>query len=188
VAFPDRVETERLTLRRFTDDDQDAFAAIWADPCVRAALDPAGALDPAEVPERYARHLAHWREHGFGLWAAYERGDEEVAGWIGATHPGFVPELRDEVEIGWTLRRPYWGRGLATEGAAAAAAAALAHLRPGRLVSLITPANRRSIAVARRLGMRDAGGVRHGERGFELRVYALSAGAGGGPAAAGGAG
>jgi RimJ/RimL family protein N-acetyltransferase len=176
VAYPDRVDTERMVLRRFEEDDLDAFALIWSDPSVRAALDPAGAFDPAHAPERFRHVLDHWRDHGFGLWAAQEHGSREVAGWIGATHPDFVPELADEVEIGWTLRRPFWGRGLATEGAARAVDAAFASLEPGRLVSLITPDNRRSIAVAERLGMRAAGSARHGEHGFELCVYALSAG------------
>ena len=174
MQFPERVETPRLVLRRFGDDELDAFIAVWSDPSVRAALDPAGAADPAHAPERFRHHLEHWREYGFGLWAVEERPRGEVAGWIGPTHPTFVPELADEVEIGWTLRRPYWGRGLATEGAAAAVEAAVAHLEPERLVSLITPDNRRSIAVATRLGMREAGRVRHGELGFELCVYALS--------------
>jgi RimJ/RimL family protein N-acetyltransferase len=89
-----------------------------------------------------------------------------------------VPELAAEVEIGWSLRRPFWGRGLATEAAAAAVEAAFAHLAPRRVVSLIAPANRRSIAVAERLGMREDGRVRHGERGFELCVYELSGGGG----------
>jgi RimJ/RimL family protein N-acetyltransferase len=174
MAYPQRVETERLVLRRLDDADLDAFRAIWTDPAVLAALDPAGALDPGTVPERFAHHLGHWREHGFGLWAIEERAGGDPLGWAGATHPTFVPELAQEVEIGFALRRASWGRGLATEAAAAAVEAAFTHLELERVVSLITPDNRRSIAVAGRLGMREDGRVRHAERGFELCVYALS--------------
>jgi RimJ/RimL family protein N-acetyltransferase len=186
--LPERVETPRLVLRRFADDDLDAFVAVWSDPAVRAALDPAGAQDLEDAPKRFSRLLGHWREHGFGLWAVEERASGEMAGWVGATHPAFVPELAEEVEIGWTLRRSSWGRGFATEAAAAAVEAAMDHLEPERLVSLITPDNHRSIAVAQRLGMREDGRVRHGELGFELCVYALSAGGGAAPGDAGGSG
>jgi RimJ/RimL family protein N-acetyltransferase len=182
VPFPDRVETPRLVLRRFANDELDTFLAVWSDPSVRATLDPAGAFDPTHVPVRFRHHLDHWREHGFGLWAVEERTGGEVVGWVGPTHPTFVPELADEVEVGWTLMRRYRGRGLATEAAAAAVEAAFAHLGPERLISLITPDNHRSIAVATRLGMREDGRVRHGEHGFELCVYALSAGEAAAPA------
>jgi RimJ/RimL family protein N-acetyltransferase len=196
VPFPERVETRRLVLRRFAERDLDAFAAVWLDPPVRAALDPTGSTEPEQAPARFQRLLDHWDEHGFGLWAAKERASGELAGWIGPSRPAFVPELAHEVEIGWTLRSSSWGRGLATEGAAAAVEAAFAHLESERLVSLITPDNRRSIAVAVRLGMRKDGRVRHGDLGVELCVYALAAGerrplsdeSGGGPAAGPGSG
>jgi RimJ/RimL family protein N-acetyltransferase len=121
--------------------------------------------------ERLAHHLRHWEEHGFGVWALVERERGEVAGWAGPSHPGFVPELAAEVEIGWTLRRPFWGRGLATEAAREAVAVSLEHLHRDELISLIHPSNERSIAVATRLGMRDVRGIR--APGLDLRVYSL---------------
>ncbi len=79
--------------------------------------------------------------------------DRLPVGWIGAWYPDFVPAVVGEIEIGWTLRRPWWGRGLATEGARAAAATAFEHLAPARVISLIAPANHRSASVAVKLGM-----------------------------------
>jgi RimJ/RimL family protein N-acetyltransferase len=120
------------------------------------------------------RHLNHWEEHGFGLWAVTKRDEEQVIGWIGASHPTFVPELAERVEIGWTLRPAHWGIGLATEGAAAAVDAAFASLDVDDVISLIHPANDRSIGVATRLGMHHAGDAVPPDFGEELRVYALS--------------
>jgi RimJ/RimL family protein N-acetyltransferase len=93
-------------------------------------------------------------------------------GWVGPTHPDYVPELTDEIEIAWSLRREFWGKGIATEGAEAAVATALEHLSPARLISLIDPDNLRSVAVAKRLGMRDLGSVDHGELDLQLRLHA----------------
>jgi RimJ/RimL family protein N-acetyltransferase len=171
MPFPERVETERLTLRRWLPEDRAAFEWIWRDPEVAAALRPGLDFDARFVQARFDHHLRHWAEHGFGIWAVEERG--VVAGWAGASHPDFVPELAASVEIGWTLQPPFRGRGLATEAARAAAAAAFAHLDLDRVISLIHPPNERSIAVARRLGMRPAEAVRHAHAGVELRVFAL---------------
>ena len=80
---------------------------------------------------------------------------------------------RVSAEIGYWLGEPFWGRGIAIEGAKAAVGAAFEHLRPARLISLIDPDNQRSVAVAKRLGMRDLGSVEHGERDLLLCLYAL---------------
>ena len=174
-GFPEATDTERLHLRRWQPEDRDAHAAIWADPDVFDSLRAGQPGDPAELAaEGFQRHLRHWDQHGFGIWAAVDRSSEQIAGWIGAAHPTFIPELSEEIEIGWVLRRSFWGRGLATEGALAAADAASAHLAPERLISLILPTNSRSIAVAERLGSRPAETVVHPDLGVELQVYELS--------------
>jgi RimJ/RimL family protein N-acetyltransferase len=173
--YPDTVDTERLHLRRLQASDRDQMATVWADPDVWESLRPGQPHDPAAAAaETLERHLRHWDEHGFGLWVAVDRSTGELAGWIGASHPTFVPELADEIEIGWTLRRSSWGRGLATEAARAAAEAATTHLSPARLISLILPTNTRSIGVAERLGMHPAETAFHRDAGLELRVYELS--------------
>jgi RimJ/RimL family protein N-acetyltransferase len=120
------------------------------------------------------RHLHHWEVYGFGLWAATTPTEAQPVGWIGASHPTFVPELAEEVEIGWTLRPAVWGMGLATEGATAAIEASFAELPNDRVVSLIDPRNERSMAVARRLGMSRAGEATPPDLGQPLIVYALS--------------
>jgi RimJ/RimL family protein N-acetyltransferase len=115
--------------------------------------------------------VSHWEQYGFGLWLAEPRGAGEVAGWIGASHPTYIPDLAGAVEIGWTLRRPFWGQGLASEGAAAATEAAFAHLELNEVVSLIGPTNTRSIAVAERLGMSPAREACRPDTGERMLVY-----------------
>jgi ribosomal-protein-alanine N-acetyltransferase len=56
-------------------------------------------------------------------------------------------------EIGYHLRRDFWGRGFATEAAIACRNWAFAHLKTDRLISLIRPENLPSIRVAERVGM-----------------------------------
>ena len=56
-------------------------------------------------------------------------------------------------EIGYHLRRDFWGQGLATEAAVACRDWAFAHLKTDRLISLIRPENLPSLRVAERNGM-----------------------------------
>jgi RimJ/RimL family protein N-acetyltransferase len=174
MAYPERVETDRLVLRRWVAGDAPAMEAIWREPEVWRALQPSRSFDPDQWRSMLERHVRHWEIHGFGLWAVTTRDHPVPMGWIGASHPTFVPELAGEVEIGWTLRPAIWGMGLATEGAAAAIDAAFTELPVDRVISLIHPENHRSIAVGRRLGMDVAGETIPPDVGEPLTIYALS--------------
>lgn len=175
--FPERIDTSRVVLRRWAEDDRDAFVAIWGDPDVAASLFPDGAPDLDYARRRFDHHLEHWRDHGFGQLAVEERRTGGVIGWTGPAYLDFVPDMTGEVELGWTLRRPYWGRGLATEAAKAALEASVRGIGAERIISVIDPGNDRSIAVARRLGMSETGERARTELGYELLVYAAASGA-----------
>lgn len=151
--FPEYVRTERLVLRRWRTHDRAAFERIWAEPEVWAALRPGALFDPGYGSQRFDHHLNHWERHGFGLWTIAEREDGEIAGWVGVNQPGSPEQFATDIEVGWTLRGGFRGRGFACEGAAAAITAGFHSLGVERLISLIAPANAASIAVARRLGM-----------------------------------
>ena len=60
------------------------------------------------------------------------------------------------VELGYTLARPYWGHGYATEAASACLAAGLAQLSAKRIIAVVDEANESSLRVAHRIGMRRA--------------------------------
>jgi RimJ/RimL family protein N-acetyltransferase len=188
MPFPERVETERLVLRRLEQGDRGAWIGIWSDPAVWGALQPGSRPDPGHALERFEHHREHWTRHGFGLWLVEDRATRTIAGWCGAAHPASVPELADEVEIGWTLRRPFWGRGLAGEAAACAVEAAFANLGVDHVIALVAPGNLRSLRVADRLGMRHDRDVTYPATGETLGVLVLSGDAPGAPAAARGAG
>ena len=109
------------------------------------------------------RFLERWEANGFGQYAIERRDDGAFLGRLGLLvgtggtgGASTLPEAGDasEVELGWALLRDHWGRGYATEAAAAVRDATWTDLDPERLVSLIHPDNARSIRVAERLGAR----------------------------------
>lgn len=174
ARLPD-VETERLWLRRWSAaQHSSALADVNADPRVMRYLGGAG-LSAAESSEVAARYDAHWDEYGFGLWAAHEKSSGHVLGFVGLTHPLWNPELADEVEVGWRLRRSAWGRGLATEGGAAALGAGFEHLGLEEIIAIVDPQNGASLAVTLKLGMSPRESRVHPQTGIPIDVMSKRA-------------
>lgn len=143
-----QVETERLTLRLFRESDLDAYAEMCSDPEVMRHMAQGRAMTRAEAWRHMAMVLGHWQLRGFGMWAVEERDSGELAGRVGCWRPEGWPAL----EVGWTLRRSHWGRGIATEAARASIKFAFETLNEEKVLHLIEPENLRSIRVAERLG------------------------------------
>lgn len=153
------IRAGRLLLRAWRDDDLPAFAAMNADPCVRAYF--GGPLDRAASDASAARIRAHFDRHGWGFWAVELPGDAPFAGFVGLCHVAPDLPFAPAVEIGWRLARRFWGRGLATEAARAALDHGFGVLRLGEIVSFAVADNRRSRAVMERVGMSLAGTFDH---------------------------
>jgi RimJ/RimL family protein N-acetyltransferase len=85
---------------------------------------------------------------GFGLWAVVRKPDGVFVGRVGLLYPEGWPGL----EVGWTLAKPYWGLGYATEAAKASIRFGFRETSTPRLISLIHPENGPSQKVAARLG------------------------------------
>ncbi|MEU1277885.1 GNAT family N-acetyltransferase [Streptomyces sp. NPDC005805] len=140
-----------VNLRVPTDEDALAWHRAFADPEVME-FHGGKAAELSVYEELTARQRRHDAEHGFCFWTMTGE-DGEVLGFTGAQpwpHQHFGPV--GEIEIGWRLARPAWGRGYVT----AAARTTLERVRAagvGSVVAMVDARNERSIAVARRLGM-----------------------------------
>jgi RimJ/RimL family protein N-acetyltransferase len=97
-----------------------------------------------------AMMVGHWSLRGYGLWAVEERASGALVGRVGFWNPDGWPGF----ELGWMLRRSFWGNGYATEPARAALRFAFTQLHQPQVISLIHPDNAASIRVAERLGER----------------------------------
>jgi RimJ/RimL family protein N-acetyltransferase len=149
-----RLETPRLVLRRWRDDDITPMAAINADPDVMRWIGSGTTADRERTAAAVTGCERAWDENGFGLFAVEVRQTGELAGFTGLAIPTFLPELMPAVEIGWRLGRPYWGQGFATEAARAALRFAFADRGLDRIVSIHQIGNDASERVMRKLGMR----------------------------------
>ncbi|MFF5082577.1 GNAT family N-acetyltransferase [Actinoplanes sp. NPDC000266] len=148
------LETERLVLREWRDEDLDALAAMNADPEVMRYILDGAVLDREQSAERLRRMREVWARHGFGLFAVEGRDEGVLLGWAGLSVPEFLPEVMPAVEIGWRLARPHWGKGYATEAAAEALRFGFEDRGLERVVSIRHVGNGRSGRVMEKLGLR----------------------------------
>jgi RimJ/RimL family protein N-acetyltransferase len=165
---------ERVLLRGWRASDLEPFGVLNADPRVMEHYPSplTRAESDAFVQERV---LLSFAERGFGPWAVEVPGVAPFIGYVGLLVPTFESHFTPCVEIGWRLAFPAWGHGYATEAARLGIACGFAAGGLDEIVSFTVPANRRSIAVMERLGMRTDGAFDHPRLppGHRLRRHVL---------------
>jgi RimJ/RimL family protein N-acetyltransferase len=142
------IETERLVLRAWRDDDREPFADLNADAEVMEFVGP---LDRAASDELFDRVVADFESRGWGVWVVEQGG--RFIGFVGLTPAEFASPWLSDVEISWRLSRAAWGRGLALEAARAALAYGFDRLELPTVVSYASETNFRARALMERLGM-----------------------------------
>jgi RimJ/RimL family protein N-acetyltransferase len=140
----------RVILRQWGDPDLGPLAEMNADPEVMRFFPKA--LTPEESAALMGRLRSMIETKGWGLWAVEV--DGALAGFTGLWEPTFTAHFTPCVEIGWRLRREYWGRGIAYAAALQAEAYAFKVLRLGELVAMTAEVNARSRRLMERLGFR----------------------------------
>lgn len=146
------LKTPRLRLRELVPGDADPLAAMYADPEVMRWIGRRGVRTRQHAVESIRRQLDEYRERGYGEWATTLRGSDEPIGMCGLIRWPDIDGV-EEIEVAYMLARHAWGKGYATEAAAAIRDWGLRELDRDRLVSLAYHDNVASINVARKIGM-----------------------------------
>lgn len=146
-TIPPRLETDRLVLRMFREEDWQAMHAHYADPvCTRHTL--GRTLSEGESWRMTAALAGHWLLRGYGPYAVERKADGAMVGTVGLWHPVDFPER----EIKWAVHPAHWGQGYASEAARAVQCMA-AETCPGKPpISFIHRDNEGSIRVALAVG------------------------------------
>ena len=168
------LETRRLLLDPWAERHRRAWREICRDPEVMRYIGPGETWDVRQADEVFDRALAHWEQHGFGWRSVLDKATGDWLGFVGLNYPGpgAIEIPPDEVEIGWWIVRRVWGRGYATEGAAASRDEGFERIGLDRIIARLQPANLASARVAQKIGMRPERETmgRHGE---PVLIYAL---------------
>ncbi|WP_283947833.1 GNAT family N-acetyltransferase [Streptomyces panaciradicis] len=168
------LETPRLVLRRWREDDVAPMAAVNADPEVMRWIGDGSVRDARQTRLGIEAIEREWDAQGFGLFAVEIRSTGGLAGFTGLSVPDFMPELLPAVEVGWRLGRSHWGRGLATEAARAAVRFGFEVLRLERIVSVAQVGNGASERIMAKLGMHLVREAVDPSCGRRVRVFSLA--------------
>jgi RimJ/RimL family protein N-acetyltransferase len=158
------LETDRLVLRRFTEDDAPLLLALDRDPEVMRYVGPYGLPDEAAYRERIRTYFRPYYEVGprYGFWPAAERATGAFVGWF---HLRPAPDYRfaleagfraGEYDIAYRLARDAWGKGYATEVSRALVRRAFADPVVEAVVACVLVANAASCRVLEKAGLRRA--------------------------------
>jgi RimJ/RimL family protein N-acetyltransferase len=142
----------RICLRRWREEDGEAFAAMNSDARVMEFF--RSRLSRVESDAMVDRIQDHFSKRDFGLWAIEVPGVAPFIGFAGLAVAQFSAPFTPCVEVGWRLAFEYWGHGYATEAARLALGYGFGTLALSEIVSFTSATNRRSRAVMERLEMR----------------------------------
>ncbi len=159
-----KIETERLVLRKMTQDDYFDLCKILRDKDVMYAYEHA--FSAGEAQFWLDKQLENYIKYGFGLFAVTIKETGEMIGQCGITMQDVKGS--DVHEIGYLFQKAYWNKGYATESAIACKAYAFNVLGIGEVYSIIRDSNVTSQNVAKRNGMELVDGVIKHYYGMEM--------------------
>jgi ribosomal-protein-alanine N-acetyltransferase len=146
----DTFHTARMLAQRPCPEDFPELCQLLQDPRVAATL--GGPRPEARVRQDLEASQAHWARYGFGIWMFRDPADGPLIGRCGLRH--VEVEGQQEVELLYALRFESWGRGLATEMAAACLEVGFERLGLEDVVAFTLTTNRASRRVMEKVGMR----------------------------------
>jgi RimJ/RimL family protein N-acetyltransferase len=166
------LETERLVMRPKTLDDLPFMHRLLSDPAVMRYVGDGRPRSLETVREGLLMHLEHQRRYGFSLWLVSERGGAEPIGDCGIMPLDGGPEI----EVGYRFVPSVWGRGYATEAAAAALRYGFDVAGLDEIVAVAYPGNTASRRVMEKIGMTyDGRGIYYGNDSVRYVIRRTSA-------------
>ena len=145
------LETDRLLLREYVEEDAEAFFKLNSDPEVLRFVPDKPLLNVEQARQLLLDHpIADYRKYGFGRGACILKSTGEQIGFAGLK---YLEEL-GEVDVAYRFLPTHWGMGFATEAALASVRFGFANLGLKRIIGLVMPANIASARVLEKTGLR----------------------------------
>ncbi|HAT9135723.1 TPA: GNAT family N-acetyltransferase [Legionella pneumophila] len=145
------LETERLLLRTFQEDDVESMIAINQDKKVMQFFPSVPTEE--ETIAFIDKVIAHQEQHGFSLYATEIKTTGEMIGFVGLFTATFEAYFTPATEIGWRLSSKHWNQGYATEAAKAVLDYAFNERKLDEVVSFTSILNKPSIRIMQKIGM-----------------------------------
>ena len=144
------IETARLKLVPSTMQWREDLFALFHEPEVADWLFLTGPPTREQLDRRIEFHEQYWRDHGYGMFLAFER---EGGRFVARVGPMLTPDT-GRIEIAWSTTKNAWGKGYASEAATATIDYTFAHSTLPDLDCYLRPDNHASRRVAEKVGFR----------------------------------
>lgn len=151
--------SERLGFRKWQDDDLKNLIALNSDPEVMRYFP--SILDKQESYNLLIRLKDQYWNNGYTYYAVEELEAQQFIGFIGLAWQDFESLWTPFTDIGWRLKKEYWGKGLATEGAQRCLEYGFQELRLEKIYAVASKINIPSIRVMEKIGMSKIGEFVH---------------------------
>jgi RimJ/RimL family protein N-acetyltransferase len=144
------VESERLAFRQFTLEDLPQLIEQRSDPDVNRYLGGPRLQNPESLTKRMGFYMGCYESHGVGMCPMIWKETGEVIGTA-----GLQPlDGTDEIEVGYSIIKDFWGRGIGTEAALAWMRFGFDQLKLDRIVAVAESENRASRHIMDKIGMK----------------------------------
>lgn len=154
------LETDRLILRIWREEDRPLFARMNADPVIMEYMPRV--LPPKDSDKLVNRFERHFKKYEFGMYAVESKKTGAFMGTVGLNTVEFEAPFTPAVEIAWRLDYEYWGKGYATEAARRVLDHGFMDINLEEIVSFTVHDNTRAIHIMEKLGLkRDKNGDFH---------------------------
>ncbi len=147
------IETDRIKLRPIDYNDAHNLYVLNSDSDVMKFLgdEPTSLEAHREIlPKIIQRNQYH--DNRLGLFMAHLKASDEFIGWF-LLRPDPL-EQTVNLEIGYRLRKNYWGKGYATEGSRCLLDYATKSFKPKRIFATAMEKNLASVAVMQKIGLK----------------------------------
>ncbi len=149
------LETDRIVLKELEPEDLHLFADLDSDPVVMTYLNGGRPSTPEEIRAGFDRSFALKEKHQkrFGLWIAFLRDSNEFIGWFLFRPDKKLPDDVKNIELGYRLKKKFWGKGYATEVSRALVDLGFEKYRLDSVFAVALVGNIGSQAVMKKVGM-----------------------------------
>lgn len=140
--------TKRMLIREFQSKDAQGFFEMNNDPEVlRYTGDKS--FPSVEKAREFIDNYNVYEDWGFGRWTLIDRSTKEYIGFC-----GFKRNEEEMIDLGFRLKKMYWGQGLATEAAIACLQFGFEQLGFNEVIGRAAKKNLASIQVLKKIGMK----------------------------------
>ena len=163
-------ETDRISFSVWTSEDLELAKSLWGDPDVARYICAAGVFTDEEIENRLHLEISNYENYRIQYFPMFEKETNEFIGCCGLRP---FEGQTDILEIGFHLKKKFWGKGMAKEAASAMIGYGFHDLHVKELRAGHNPNNVASRKLLAKLGFQYTGDLYYPPTGLNHPSYTM---------------